>query len=71
MISVPGVPSMTDPDRPTQVSVPAGDSDRQPAIDRDAVQHLDRVRAIFRPTRSDTWRRASSASSAGRTSFDA
>jgi hypothetical protein len=52
-ISVPGVPSMTDPDRPTQVSGPAGDSDRQPAIDRNAVQHLDRVRAIFRPTSSD------------------
>ena len=51
-ISVPSVPSMTDPDRPTQVSVPAGDFDRQPAIDRDAVQHLDRVRAIFRPTSS-------------------
>ena len=53
MISVPSVPSMTDPDRPTQVSSPAGDSDRQPAIDRNAVQHLDRVRAIFRPTSSD------------------
>jgi hypothetical protein len=52
-ISVPSVPSMTDPDRPTDVSVPADDSDRQPAIDRDAVQHLDRVRAIFRPTSSD------------------
>jgi hypothetical protein len=52
-ISVPSVPSMTDPDRPTDVSVPAGDSDRQPAIDRDAVQHLDRVRAIFRPASSD------------------
>jgi hypothetical protein len=32
---------MTDPDRPTQVSWPAGDTDRQPAIDRNAVQHLD------------------------------
>ena len=53
MISVPSVPSMADPDRPTQASVPAGDSGRQPAIDRDAVQHLDRVRAIFRPTNSD------------------
>ena len=52
-ISVPSVPSMTDPDRPTQVSAPAGDSDRQPAIDRNAVQYLDRVRAIFRPTSSD------------------
>lgn len=54
MIDVPGVPSVTGSDRPTEVSVPAGDSDRQPAIDRDAVQHLDRVRAIFRPTSSDT-----------------
>ena len=53
MISVLSVPSMVDPDRPTQASVPAGDSGRQPAIDRDAVQHLDRVRAIFRPTNSD------------------
>ena len=53
MISVPSVPSMTDPDRPTQVSSPAGDSDRQPAIDRNAVQYLDPVRAIFRPTSSD------------------
>ena len=52
-ISVPSVPSMTDPDRPTQASRPAGDSDRQPPIDRDAVQHLDRVRAMFRPTSSD------------------
>jgi hypothetical protein len=54
-ISVPGVPSMTDPDRPTETeaSVPAGDSDRQPTIDRDAVQHLDPVRAIFRPTSSE------------------
>jgi hypothetical protein len=41
---------MTDPDRPTQASRPAGDSDRPPPIDRNAVQYLDRVRAIFRPT---------------------
>ena len=53
-ISVPTVPSMADPDRSTQVSGPADDSDRQPVIDRNAVQYLDRVRAIFRPTRSDT-----------------
>jgi hypothetical protein len=52
-ISVPSVPSMTDPDRPTQASGSAGDSDRQPPVDRNAVQHLDRVRAIFRPTSSD------------------
>lgn len=48
-ISVPGVPSLTDPDRPSPASAPAGRSDRQPAIDRKAVQHLDPVRAIFRP----------------------
>jgi hypothetical protein len=52
-ISVPGVPSMADADQPPQPSGPAGDSDRQP-IDRTAVQYLDRVRAIYRPTRSDT-----------------
>jgi hypothetical protein len=52
-MSVPTVPSMTDRDRLTEVSVPARDSDRQPTIDRNAVQHLDRVRAIFRPTSSD------------------
>jgi hypothetical protein len=49
-ISVPGVPSMTDPDQPTQA---AGSSDRPPPIDRKAVQYLDRVRAIFRPTRRE------------------
>lgn len=43
---------MTDPDPPTQASEPAGNSDHQPPIDRNAVQYLDRVRAIFRPTRS-------------------
>ena len=58
-ISVPSVPSMTDPDGPApdgpiQPGGPAGDSDQQPLIDRNAVQYLDRVRAIFRPTRSDT-----------------
>jgi hypothetical protein len=52
-LSVPSVPSMTDPDRPTRASVPSGSSDRQPAIDRNAVQYLDRVRAIYRPTRRD------------------
>ena len=41
---------MTDPDQPAQVSGSAGDSDPQPLIDRNAVQYLDRVRAIFRPT---------------------
>jgi hypothetical protein len=52
-LSVPGVPSMTDRDQPTEASAPARHPDRQPAIDRDAVQHLDRVRAIFRPTSSE------------------
>jgi hypothetical protein len=47
-ISVPSVPSMTDSDRPTQANSSAG-SNRQPAIAPSAVQHLDRVRAIFRP----------------------
>jgi hypothetical protein len=51
-ISVPSVPSMTDPDGPTQASGPAAKSDRPPPIDRRAVQYLDRVRAIFRPTSS-------------------
>ncbi|HEY4170657.1 MAG TPA: hypothetical protein VGM96_27935 [Reyranella sp.] len=37
-------------DPPPQASRLAGDSDRQPPIDRNAVQYLDRVRAIFRPT---------------------
>jgi hypothetical protein len=52
-IRVPSVPSMTDPNRPIQPSRPDGDFDRQPVIDPNAVQHLDRVRAIFRPTSSD------------------
>ena len=52
-ISVPSVPSMTDADRPAPASGPASGSERQPAIDRNAVQYLDRVRAIFRPTSSD------------------
>lgn len=52
-ISVPSVPSMTDPDWPPQPNELAGDSDRQPPIDRNAVQYLDRVRAIYRPTLSD------------------
>ncbi|MGQ0583812.1 MAG: hypothetical protein ACT4O6_17895 [Reyranella sp.] len=52
-ISVPGVLSMTGPDRLPQASVAGGGSERPPAIDRKAVQHLDRVRAIFRPATSD------------------
>ena len=59
--SVPGVPSMTE-DRSTEPSQPAGGSGRRPIdrtpiertpIDRARVQYLDRVRAIFRPMRSD------------------
>ncbi len=52
-ISVPGVPSMTDPDPPAPASGRAGEPNEQPTIDRSAVQHLDRVRAIFRPASSD------------------
>lgn len=52
-ISVPGVPSMTEPDGPTETSKPADGTDRPAPIDRSAVQYLDSVRAIFRPTRSD------------------
>lgn len=53
-IRMPGVPSMTEADAPTEAGGPAEESDRQPSIDRDAVQHLDRVRAIFRPTNGDS-----------------
>jgi hypothetical protein len=49
-IGIPSVPSMTDPAGPPPASGPADDSDRKP-IDRTAVQYLDRVRAIYRPTR--------------------
>ena len=52
-ISVPSVPSMTAADGPTEASGPADGADPPPLIDREAVQYLDRVRAIFRPTRSD------------------
>ncbi len=57
-ISVPNVPSMTDPaepgpDRPTEAGGPAGHADQPPPIDRAAVQYLDRVRAIYRPTRRE------------------
>jgi hypothetical protein len=52
-LSVPGVPSMTAADAPAEASEPAKDADRRPLIDRKAVQYLDRVRAIFRPARSD------------------
>ena len=50
-ISAPTVPSMTDPDQPAEATTPAGAP--QPSIDRSAVQYLDRVRAIFRPTNGD------------------
>lgn len=43
---------MTGLDRPTPARKPGGNADRQP-IDHKAVQHLDRVRAIFRPVSSD------------------
>jgi hypothetical protein len=53
-LSVPSVPSMTEPERrPTRASVPAASADRHQAIDRSAVQYLDRVRAVFRPTSRD------------------
>jgi hypothetical protein len=52
-ISVPGVPSMTEPDGPTEASRPADVTDRPSLIDRNLVQYLDRVRAIFHPTGSD------------------
>lgn len=44
---------MTDADPPVPASEPAGDSGRRPPIDRNAVQYLDRVRAVFRPTSDD------------------
>jgi len=53
-ISMPTVPTMTDLDRPAQPGGPAGEPVHQPPIDRTAVQYLDRVRAIFRPTSRDT-----------------
>jgi hypothetical protein len=49
-VVVPGVPSMTGPERPAP---PAGSAGRPAPIDRTAVQYLDRVRAIFRPARGD------------------
>jgi hypothetical protein len=49
MIDMPSVPSMTDADRPIPESKPAAESDQRPPIGREAVQYLDRVRAIFRP----------------------
>lgn len=50
---VPSVPSMTDADPSPRSSARADSADRPP-IDRAAVQYLDRVRAIYRPTRRDT-----------------
>lgn len=45
---------MTDPDRPAEASRPVARPDRPAApIDRARVQYLDRVRAVFRPARSD------------------
>ena len=47
LIGAPSVPSRTDQERPARGSGP------QPVIDRKAVQYLDRVRAIYRPTGND------------------
>ncbi|MCW5734135.1 MAG: hypothetical protein KIS73_08415 [Enhydrobacter sp.] len=44
----------TSPDSLAQAGAPAAISNRQTPVDRNAVQYLDRVRAIFRPTSSDT-----------------
>ncbi len=52
-IDVPTVPSMTGPDRPTEPRKPAGEAVLRRPIDRAKVQYLDRVRAIFHPTRGD------------------
>jgi hypothetical protein len=52
-IGVPSVPSMTAPDAPAEASGPAEVAGRPVLIDRKAVQYLDRVRAVFRPARSD------------------
>lgn len=52
-ISVPGVPSMTDGDQPIEAREPVGHAGQPPPIDRESVQYLDRVRAIYRPTSSD------------------
>jgi len=52
-IMAPGVPSMTDLDRSAETARPVGKPDRPTPIDRAKVQYLDRVRAIFRPARSE------------------
>ncbi len=52
-ISVPGVPSMTAAEAPTEANGPAEGVAPPALIDRKAVQYLDRVRAIFRPTHGD------------------
>jgi hypothetical protein len=50
---MPDVPSMAEPDLPEPPSETIGGSGRPPPVDRQAVQYLDRVRAIFRPSRRD------------------
>jgi len=50
-IRVPGVPSIADLPQPEEK--PVGDADGAPAVDRLAVQQLDRVRAVYRPVRID------------------
>ncbi len=44
---------MTDAHPSAPASESVGDSGRRPPIDRKAVQYLDRVRAVFRPTSDD------------------
>jgi hypothetical protein len=44
---------MVGQEQPAQASGPAVGSDPLPLIDRAAVQYLDRVRAVFRPTSLD------------------
>jgi hypothetical protein len=53
LIGMPEVRSLTDPRRPVESRDPPDDSVLQAPIDRSAVQHLDRVRAIYRPASRD------------------
>jgi len=53
-IGVPTVPAIADVERPKPPRAePAGALAPPPPVDRRAVQYLDRVRAIFRPTGKD------------------
>jgi hypothetical protein len=49
---MPSVPSMTDQDQPILATEPAVGAVQESPIDRNKVQYLDRVRAIFRPKSS-------------------